>query len=109
MLQACFQINKKDNVITALDDLVPGEVLIYGETSHAEIEALSNVNAGHKIALRDIFAGEDIVKYGVVIGEAIQEIQKGEWVHLQNMKSKYDSRSSKLDIITGAPTDTVYE
>ena len=36
------------------------------------MEAATEVPMGHKIALRDIRNGEDIVKYGVVIGRAKQ-------------------------------------
>ena len=49
------------------------------------------------------------MKYGVVIGCATKEIKMGQWVHLHNMKSLYDARSSSLDVVTGAPTDTHYE
>jgi len=109
MSQVCFQINKSDNVATALYDLSQGNVKIYGEAIKDDISILEKVNVGHKIALMDISKGTDIVKYGVVIGEATKDIKTGEWVHLQNMKSKYDARSSKLDAVTGAPTDTVYD
>ena len=64
---------------------------------------------GHKIALRDIAQGEMIVKYGVVIGRATQDIPAGSWVHLHVMHSNYDERSSHLDVNTGAPKDTRYE
>ena len=36
---------------------------------------------GHKIALRDIKKGEDIIKYGYKIGHATEDIKKGEHVH----------------------------
>lgn len=44
---------------------------------------------GHKIASRDIAAGEKIVKYGAPIGSATTAIPAGEHVHLHNMKSDY--------------------
>ena len=50
-----------------------------------------------------------IIKYGVVIGVATQEIHEGDWVHLHNMMSRFDERSSKIDPISGAVKDTVYE
>lgn len=39
---------------------------------------------GHKVALRDIKAGEKIVKYGFPVGVATADIAKGEWVHVHN-------------------------
>ncbi|MCM1021837.1 MAG: altronate dehydratase family protein [Muribaculum sp.] len=40
---------------------------------------------GHKIALRDIAQGENIIKYGFPIGHATHPIKEGEWVHSQNL------------------------
>ena len=104
-----FQIDFSDNVATALDVLKPGMVTLRGDAGEPEIEAVTEVPMGHKIALRDICAGEDIVKYGVVIGRATEAIPKGSWVHLHNIRSVYDERSSHLDAVTGAPKDTRYE
>ena len=96
--QNAFQINREDNVATALTPLVPGPVELRGDACAPEVEAVTEVPMGHKIALRDIRNGEDIVKYGV-----------GSWVHLHVMRSVYDQRSSHLDVRTGAPKDTKYE
>ena len=49
-----------------------------------------DIPAGHKIALRDISRGEKIIKYGEVIGVAKEDIKKGEWVHVHNVKSNLD-------------------
>lgn len=107
--QTAFQIDLMDNVATALAPLTPGRVRLRGDVKAAELEAVTQVPAGHKIALRDIGAEEDILKYGVVIGRATEDIPKGSWVHLHVMRSIYDERSSHLDINTGAPRDTRYE
>jgi len=40
-----------------------------------------------------------------VIGEATKPIRVGDWVHLHNMKSRFDERSNTLDASTGAPTE----
>ena len=46
-----------------------------------------NLDDGHKYALRDIKAGENIIKYGNPIGHAIVDIAKGEHVHNHNIKT----------------------
>ncbi len=46
-----------------------------------------NLTDGHKYALFDIKAGEDIIKYGNPIGHAICDIKKGEHVHTHNVKT----------------------
>ena len=40
---------------------------------------------GHKYALRDIAAGENVIKYGMPIGHATCAIRKGEHVHVHNV------------------------
>lgn len=107
--QMAFQIDIRDNVATALTELNEGPVLLRGDLLQDEIDAVEHVPMGHKIALRDISCDEDIIKYGIVIGRATQNIGKGKWVHLHCMGSKYDERSSHLDNVTGAPKDIKYE
>lgn len=104
-----FQINYADNVATALDLIKPGKVILRGDARYSSLTAISDIPIGHKIALTDIAEGEDIIKYGVVIGCATKDIPKGSWVHLHNICSKYDKRSCHLDIMTGAPKDISYE
>lgn len=56
-----------------------------------QINKLDNVEVdlrdGHKYALRDISAGENIIKYGNPIGHALVDIKKGEHVHNHNIKT----------------------
>ena len=47
-----------------------------------------NLETGHKIALRDIEKGSDIIKYGYPIGLATEDIKTGDSVHSHNMKTK---------------------
>lgn len=107
--QTAFQIERCDNVATALTPLVPGPVTLLGDACAPAVTAVQEIPVGHKIALRDIAEGEDILKYGVVIGRATAAIPAGSWVHLHVMRSLYDERSGHLDVKTGAPKDTKYE
>ncbi len=107
--QTAFQIDLRDNVATALCALTPGPIRLLGEPITDALTAAIDVPVGHKLALRAIAAGETIVKYGVPIGRATQDIPEGGWVHLHVMESIYDERSSHLDVETGAPKDTLYE
>ncbi len=105
MKPRAFQIQLQDNVATLMDDAPAGPVQILG-AKPGEITALENISRGHKIALRDIATKETITKFGVPIGHATQPIKAGAWVHLHNLASDFDERSSTLDIHSGAPTDT---
>ena len=48
---------------------------------------LEDIPLGHKVAMRDIAAGKEIVKYGRSIGQATQDIARGTWVHTHNLKT----------------------
>ncbi|MBI4578945.1 MAG: UxaA family hydrolase, partial [Planctomycetes bacterium] len=78
----CFRIDGRDNVATMLDDVAGGEVRVIGESGGAPLAVTEPIELGHKVALRDIAAGEAIVKYGVPIGRASRGIRRGAWVHL---------------------------
>ena len=104
-----FQIDFSDNVATALEEISPGWIELRGDAQTAGLEAMEKIPEGHKIALRDIAQGGDIIKYGVRIGRAAKPIFKGSWVHLHNIRSVYNERSSHLDAVTGAPKDMRYE
>lgn len=104
----CFQIHASDSVATMLDDSESGQVSVLGQ-SQRSIELLEPVKLGHKIAIRDISAGQSVVKFGVPIGHATCDIRAGQWVHLHNCSSNFDERSQTLDLHSGAATDTRYE
>lgn len=40
-----------------------------------------NIPQAHKIAVQDIPAGGEIIRYGVVLGYAIHDIKKGDWIN----------------------------
>jgi hypothetical protein len=104
-----FQINTEDNVATLLDAAQPGPVTVRGSARERQIVAREPIELGHKIALATIENGENIVKFGVVIGAATCAIREGEWVHLHNCGSRLDERSNAFDVHTGVPEDVRYE
>ncbi|HEV2435212.1 MAG TPA: UxaA family hydrolase [Verrucomicrobiae bacterium] len=104
MQPRCFQIHPQDNVATLLDD-AEGKIQILGAQPQ-EIRLLEKISRGHKVALKDLIAGDAVIKFGARIGHATQPIPRGAWVHLHNLASEVDERSSTLDLHSGAPTDT---
>ncbi|MGQ3413826.1 UxaA family hydrolase [Natrinema sp. LN54] len=73
-----------DNVVTAIDDLEAGAELPYnGEM----VELAEAVPFGHKVALVPLERGDAVVKYGETVGEAVEPIAPGEWVHTHNCES----------------------
>lgn len=53
----------------------------------------NDIKAGHKVAIRDIAEGENIIKYGYPIGRATQNICAGQWVHTHNIKTNLEGKS----------------
>jgi SAF domain len=76
-------INPDDNVAVALVDIKKGEAIHLPDNS--EFAARSDIPFSHKTAIRGITRGEEIMKYGEVIGKAGEEIAKGELVHTHNL------------------------
>lgn len=79
-----LKINPADNVAVALDILKAGEKV---EVEGTTVTLKEDIENGHKFALRDIKAGENVIKYGYAIGHALQDISQGAWVHTHNLKT----------------------
>lgn len=81
-----IELHTLDNVQIVVDEIKEGEQI---EMDGMMLYFEKRVGIGHKIAAKFIRSGEKIIKYGVPIGSAITDIQKGSNVHLHNMKSDY--------------------
>lgn len=87
-MQDFIKIHENDKVIVALKTISPGETLtveVQGKTG--QVTAREEIPAGHKMAICDISAGEEIIKYGCRIGNAKEDIQAGQWIHTHNIKT----------------------
>ncbi len=68
---------------------------------------------GHKIALRSIAAGEQVIKYGFPIGIATAAIAEGEWVHSHNLRTglgedlEYVYTPTECPAVDAGPAPTV--
>ena len=81
-------IKGEDNVATALRDIHPEEkVRVTVGTSENLIVVRETIPYGHKFAIRDIAEGENIIKYGEVVGRATRFIGGGFHAHIQNIES----------------------
>ena len=71
-----IKMNERDNVAIIANDgsLAEGTILQNG------LKLLQRIPQGHKIALKDFEAGDEIIRYGEVIGYADRPIPKGSWV-----------------------------
>ena len=102
MEKTYLKINKADSVVVCLQPMKKGETI---ETDGGCVTLLQDTPAGHKVLLKDIKAGEDIIKYGYPIGHAKQDLKAGEWVNEDNLKTNlsgtlsytYQPVDNKLD------------
>ena len=83
-MQDIIRINESDNVAVALRPIAQGETLDIGGKP---VMAVEEIPQGHKIALKPVKSGEEIVKYGFRIGYAKEDIKEGQWVHVHNIKT----------------------
>jgi len=89
-MKKAIQLDDRDNVATVTDDVSKGEqVEVLGTMGEVILDAkpVEDVMFGHKLALRRLGKGDEIVKYGEVIGVASKQIAVGEWVHTHNVES----------------------
>ncbi len=85
MAEIALQIDGRDNVAVALTSLELGvEVRVAGITCRAaEI-----IPAKQKMALADLRPGDPIVMYGMVVGEAVEQIARGRLLTTRNIRHK---------------------
>ncbi len=79
-----IKINEIDNVCVALKDLKKGSVILDGDNS---VTLKEDIIRGHKISLKDLKEGENIIKYGYPIGHATTFVPSGSHVHIHNLKT----------------------
>ena len=83
-----LRIQPRDNVATCVLAQKAGEAAAYEADGEAvTVRLLDDIPFGHKLAIRPIAAGGEIIKYGYPIGRAVRDIQPGEHVHIHNAGS----------------------
>lgn len=87
MEKGLILVHDTDDAAIALADLHAGESYTVGTQS---VTLLDDIPFGHKVALRDIAKGENIIKYGSPIGRATQDIHPGNHIHTHNLKTNLD-------------------
>ncbi|MBI1942085.1 MAG: altronate dehydratase [Betaproteobacteria bacterium] len=84
MLQAAeltIRLNPADDVLIARVEIAAGTTLV----KEGGIRVSARVPAGHKIAVRDLSAGQPVRRYNQIIGFATCPIRAGEHVHVHNL------------------------
>ena len=82
--------NEGDNVGVAVADIKSGDKLTGAcleNGAQFSLSAKDGIPLGHKVALKEIKKGDNVVKYGIAIGKATQPIVTGNHVHVHNLKT----------------------
>ncbi|MBO4476619.1 MAG: altronate dehydratase [Bacteroidales bacterium] len=78
-----IKINPEDNVAVALQDLKKGEAV-------EGVTLVSDVPRGHKAVLKDLKAGDDVIKYGYPIGHVTRDAAAGSLVDHSCIKTNLE-------------------
>jgi len=82
--RALLHLDPRDDVAVALTSLAPGTAV---EAGGREIVTRDEIPNGHKVALRDMAAGESVHKYGWPIGILTAGVAAGGHVHSHNLST----------------------
>lgn len=105
-----IKINPLDNVAVAVDNIRPGEeCFIDGET----ISAGDIIPSGHKMALKDIAEGENVIKYGFPIGHLTKHVRRGSLVDHNILKTNLEgileyTYTPDLDSVAPAASEATF-
>jgi len=83
-LRTYLKINPADSVVVCLVEKKKGEVI---EVDGQQIVLNQDTPAGHKVLIKDVNEGDNIIKYGYPIGHARQGMKAGDWVNENNLKT----------------------
>jgi altronate hydrolase len=97
-----LQLNPKDNVLVALNDLQKGEQIDF---SGRTFTLRTDVPAKHKFVTDDIAPGGAVVMYGVLIGKATEPIGSGEKLTTRNTHHEAAGFQEKTGEYRWAPPD----
>lgn len=84
--------NKADSVGVVVVETVKAGMELTGWVMDTDetvtVKANHDIPIGHKVAMGDIATGGTIIKYGHDIGKVVEDIGKGDHVHVNNVKTK---------------------
>ena len=83
-LRTYLKINPADSVVVCLQPKKKGEII---EVDGIKVALNQDTPAGHKVLIKDVRQGEDIIKYGYPIGHAREDLKAGDWVNENNLKT----------------------
>jgi altronate hydrolase len=81
-MQKVLQLDSRDNVLIALDNLKKGEIIASGQ---AQVALVTDVPAKQKFPTEDLAVGDSVTMYGVLVGKAFKPVRRGELLSTGNI------------------------
>ncbi|HZK27381.1 MAG TPA: galactarate dehydratase [Thermoclostridium sp.] len=94
-----IKVNHQDNVMVA----VKHDGVEKGTPISEHLKTIEFIPHSHKVALTDLKAGQEIIRYGAVIGYAKADIPKGSWISEKKVILPMAPKLSNLPIATEVP------
>ena len=99
------KVNEADNVAIAVKEIKAGTQV------SEDLVTRQDIPQAHKVALERIPKGQPVIRYGVILGYALEDIEKGDWINefmleLPTPPSVDDMEYGKK-IVTDLPTPPV--
>jgi (2R)-sulfolactate sulfo-lyase subunit alpha len=85
-----FLAHREDDLVgVAVRDLEPGPVrgAYLSGPDTLSVRLTEAIPLGHKLALADISAGQEVIEYGQRVAIATRDIHTGDHVHVHNVRS----------------------
>jgi altronate hydrolase len=82
MSDSVLKLDPRDNVLIALADLRKGQGIAFNGDVY---ELATDVPAKHKFATTDFARGDKVIMYGVLVGETMKPIRRGEAITTVNL------------------------
>lgn len=79
-------LDPTDNCLVACTAIARGTVV---RIDNIAVTIPQDISLGHKVARRPMQAGDEVLRYGAVIGTVTADVATGEHLHLHNLKSAY--------------------
>ena len=90
-------MNAADNVVTTVAEVAKDEEVVFRKDGKfLTIRVEEDIPYCHKVALKDLPQGSEVIKYGESLGRTVAGINKGCWVNDQNLKSELRDYDSEL-------------
>jgi hypothetical protein len=96
-----IRVHPQDNVAIVVND----GGLPEGATFADGLTLRERVPQGHKVALKDLAEGDEVIRYNVVIGYALKNLPKGSWINEHVIRMPSPPGLEGLPIATVKPPE----